>query len=326
MAKRIPHSESADWFWPRKESTWLKLRDGDITATAAAALFGVSPYMTPFDLYHRLARNVEVVFEESERMRWGKRLQDAIAEGICQDNGWEIVDAHPFLYARSRLYPGLGASPDFVIRDRNRTSLGLGLLEIKNVDKFIAKDEWEPDEAPVHIEFQIQQQLEVCGLEWGAIGGLVGGNETKVYRRERDHDVGRAIGEASNAMFARVAAKEPPAPDYLADANTIRALYRFAEPGKSRDLGVEPDAEFEKTIRALADAHRLADAAYKNAKEDKEIAAAKLLDTLRDVESVFAEGLSIKAPTVMTEASTVERKASTYRRLYVKFPTPKKAK
>lgn len=325
MAKR-PHTESADWFWPRKEATWLRLRAPDITATAAAALFGVSPYATPFELFHTLAGNLKVEFAENSRMLWGKRLQDAIARGICEDNGWTIVDAHPFLYARSKRFLRMGASPDYIIADAVRPERGLGLLEIKNVDKFVARDDWQDDEAPTHIEFQFQHQAEVCGLEWGAIGGLVGGNETRVYVRERDREAGEAIGKAVEAMFDRVARNDPPAPDYLADFSTIKTLYRHADVGNSVDLRIDPDADLEAKARELATAYKVADSAAKAAKDDKDRATAELLDFLRQRESVFGEGLSIKAPTIHVEAGTVERKASSHRRLYVSFPKATKGK
>lgn len=320
------HSEVADWFWPRKESTWLKLRAPDITATSAAALFGVSPYATPFELFHTLAGSLKVEFEETSRMLWGKRLQDAIAKGICEDNGWTIVDRHPFLYARSKRFARMGASPDYIIADPARPERGLGLLEIKNVDKFVASDEWEDDEAPAHIEFQFQHQAEVCGLEWGAIGGLVGGNETRVYVRERDREAGEAIGQAVVAMLDRVARNDPPDPDYLADFSTIKALYRHAEVGNSIDLRAEPDPEYEAKVRELATNLKTASSAAKAAKDDKDRATAELLDFLREREAVFGDELKITAPTVHVEAATVERKASSSRRLYVSFPKAKKGK
>ena len=149
------------------------MRDGDITATAAAALFGVCPYMTPFDLFHRLAGTVRVEFEENERMTWGKRLQGAIAKGICADNGWKIVASHAFLYARSKRLPGVACSPDYIIEDPAHPELGYGCLEIKNVDLFVGLDDWSDGEAPPHIEFQLQQQIGVCGFKWGVIGGLI---------------------------------------------------------------------------------------------------------------------------------------------------------
>lgn len=327
MAKSTAHSDAL-WFRPRTEASWHKHREPDITATSAAALFGVSPYQTPFELYHQLAGNLQVVFEETERMRWGKRLQRVIADGICADNGWRIIDAHPFLYARSPVYAGMGASPDYIIVDEAAPERGPGLLEIKNVDKFVALDGWAEEEAPVHIEFQLQHQLEATRLEWGVIGGLVGGNDPRTYRRDYDPEVGKEIGERVVAMHDRVKRADPPPADYLADYDTIRTLYRVAEVGKAINLDVteseEAEAQAERIV-ALA-AHKMAmDAAAKNAKEDAQRATAELIEALGDTESAFGRGYKISASTTYREAVTIVQPATHYRNCRVSMPK-KKAK
>lgn len=325
FARKGPYSD-AHWYRPRTEASWHKHRKPDVTATSAAALFGVSPYMTPFDLFHRMAGTIEVIIEQSERMLWGKRLQNAIALGICEDNGWTIVDAHPFLYARSPRFKGMGASPDYIVTDAARPELGFGLLEIKNVDKFVGMDEWAADEAPVHIEFQLQHQLEACRLNWGAIGGLVGGNETKVFRRDYDPEVGSEIGKRVEAMHDRVKRNDPPAPDYLADYETIRTLYRIAAVGKAINLDVVEDAEADAKAAHIADlcAKKIAaDAAFKNAEEDKKRAASELLMAIGDNESAFGRGFKISASTVNKAEQVVTFPATSYRMLRVSQPKSK---
>ncbi|MBZ9821932.1 YqaJ viral recombinase family protein [Mesorhizobium sp. CA4] len=325
---KAPYSAEAEWFWPRKESTWHKLRKPDITATSAAALFGCSPYMTPFDLFHRMAGNITVEFEETERMLWGKRLQNAIAQGVCEDNGWQIVDAHPFLYARSKAVAGMGASPDYIITDPARPELGFGVLEIKNVDFFVAGKDWSDEEAPPHIEFQVQHQLAVTGLLWGAVAGLIGGNTVKAFRRERDGEVIAEIVVRVEDMHSRVKRAEAPAADYLADYETIRTLYRHATVAKSFNLdipGEEPELDPEK-LKALMAAKFDADIVFKAAEEDKKRAAAELLDFIKDTETVFGGGWKLSAGTVHREASTITYPATSYRNLRLSKPKPKKGK
>lgn len=326
--KRQPHSEAADWHWPRTEAGWLKLRKPDITATAAAALFGCSPYMTPFDLFHQLAGNITVEIEENDRMKWGKRLQSAIARGICADAGWIIVDDHPFLYARSKSVDGMGASPDYIIADPKRPELGHAALEIKNVDLFVAGRDWSDEEAPTHIEFQLQHQLSVTGFSWGVVGGLIGGNSVRRFERMRDDEVIAELNRRVTGMHERVALGQAPAPDYLADYDTIRALYRHATIAKSFDLdnpGDAPELDPDRLIE-LMDAKYQADIAAKLAEEDKDRAAAALLDFIKDTETVFGRGWKISAPTIHREAKTVTWPATTYRKLTVSKPKTKKAK
>jgi putative phage-type endonuclease len=319
---REQYTPEAKWFWPRTEGGWHKLRKPDITATGAASLFGVSPYMTPFDMFHRMSGTVEVIFEETERMTWGKRLQNAIAEGVCEDSGWEIVDRHPFLYARSTVYPGCGASPDYIIRDPARPELGLGCLEIKNVDLFVAKDDWTDEEAPPHIEFQAQHQMMVTGLRWNVIAGLVGGNTVKKYVREYDAEVIAELARRCEDMHRRVRDNAPPAADYLADFDTIRTLYRNATPLKSFNLDIpDPDSEMDpKELKKLIQAKYDADIAKKLAEDDAKRASAALLDFIKDTETVFGDGWKVSATTTHRDGYVSEVKPTVFRNLRVSKP------
>ncbi len=327
MTKCKQYSDAADWQKPRTEAKWLKLREGDITATAAAALFGASPYMTPFDLFHRLAGNMKVEIQESERMLWGKRLQDSIAAGICEDNGWRIVEGHPFLYARSKALEGMAASPDYIIEDIARPELGYGSLEIKNVDYFIAKDDWSDEESPPHIELQLQHQLAVCGFSWGAVGGLIGGNSSKVFRRDADAEVIAAIFEAAREMFDRIKRNDAPSPHYGKDYETLRTLYKHATIGKIINLDFPDDAETDvEKLTALIDQKYNADIAAKLAKEDAQRASAELLDFIKDAETVLGNGWQVKAGTTHKDGYTAVFKPTTYRTIRVFKPKPKKEK
>lgn len=317
MGKRFPFTTESDWFRPQTEPDWHLMRSTDITATDAAALFGVSPYSTPYALFHRKAKTFESVFEETERMKWGKRLQFAIAAGICEDKGWKVLCADPFLYVRSRRFVGMGASPDYIIYCPVR---GVGLLEIKNVDRFIAKEQWTEDEAPVHYEFQLQHQLECSSLKWGAIGGLIGGNEAMVYEREYDSEVGTEIGNRVADFWRRIRDNDPYHPDYLKDAATIGKVYLNATPGNVLDAKAEPEAA--ERVAKLAKQYKDAAAAEKAAEEDKKRASAEIIDILKDRERLFGyDKLTVSATTVHLPERVQTYKATSFRRLNINFKT-----
>ena len=306
--------------YPQSEAHWLKLRTIDITSTEAAALFGLSPYSTYFELWHRKHSGEVPEFKTNERMTWGTRLQDVIARGIAEDNGWTVRKLTA--YVRHNQYEnqhnGMGSSFDFEIVNHPD---GPGILEIKAVDGMVFRDNWLVNddgsiEAPEHIELQLQHQLEVINREWGIIAALVGGNQVKILRRKRDREVGAAIMAKIKKFWESIDSNQPPAPEFPADAEMVSSLFGFAEPGRVLD------AQNDDEITAMCQEYSNAAKREKDAKEDKETAKAKMLMKVGDAERVLAKGftvsLSMTAP-AMIEA--YERKG--FRNFRV---TAKKAK
>src|SRR3990167_4888783 len=178
---------------PKSKGEWLELRTKDITSTEIGALFGFSPYLTAFELWHRKKEGLVVSIDENERMKWGTRLQDSIANGIAQDNVWKVRRMDEYIRIPSLK---IGSSFDFSIECETN-----GLLEIKNVDSLAFKDGWLVDgdniEAPPHIELQGQHQLLVSGRQYAYIGALVGGNTVKLIRRQVDEAIHAKIKTAA---------------------------------------------------------------------------------------------------------------------------------
>jgi putative phage-type endonuclease len=176
---------------PESEDHWLALRTQDITSTEISALFNLSPYSTYFELWHRKKEAVVVRLEENERMKWGSRLESAIAEGIAEDHGWIVRRMDEYIRDKDMR---IGASFDFSIEEWKvgtaTPEYEKGLLEIKNVDSLVFRDGWTQDEdgdleAPAHIELQVQQQLLLTGRPVVHIGALVGGNKVQMIERQR---------------------------------------------------------------------------------------------------------------------------------------------
>jgi len=269
------------------EEAWLAERQRDVTSTESAALFGMSPYTTAFELWHRKRSGTAPEFKVNDRMKWGNRLEAAIAHGIAEEQGWEIKPLKEYMRDPDAR---MGSSFDFVI-----TNLGEPVhLEIKNVDYLAFRDGWiEHDdgsmEAPEHIEMQVQHQMAVSGFKRAFIGAFVGGNRGVVIERQRDDDVIKAIRAKVAAFWKTVDAGEEPDPVMPDDADAVIRLNQYAEPGKILD------ASSDEEIARLVTEYREAAAAEKNAAEDKEVAKAKLLEAIGDAEKVLLPGFSISA-------------------------------
>lgn len=273
---------------PKDQADWLAMRKADVTSTESAALFGMSPYTTHFELWHAKKNGIDRAFEVNERMKWGNRLEAAIAHGIAEEQGWEIKPLKEYMRIPDAR---MGSSFDFVI-----TNLPDGPvhLEIKNVDYLAFRDGWiEHDdgtiEAPEHIEMQVQHQMAVSGFKRSFIGAFIAGNRGVVIERERDEAVIAAIKAKVAEFWRTVDAGEEPQPVMPGDAEAVIRLNQYAKPGKILD------ASGDANIAALVLEYKEAANAEANAKEDKEVAKAKLFEAIGDAERVLLEGWTVSA-------------------------------
>ncbi len=294
------------------EAEWLALREADITSTEAAALFGCSPYSTPYRLYHAKTGQLESDFELNDRIKWGNRLEAAIAYGIAEDVGLRV---EPFkVYAR---IPELrmGSSFDFKIvglddsytgldetyRDAFREN-GPGIMEVKNVDGLQFKRAWISDdrlmEAPPHIELQVQHQQEAADMEWTLIAPLVGGNAPMPFLRKRDRGIGQAIMDRIATFWHMVDTGKVPAPDFAQDGDTIaKLLYQ--------DNGETIDLSNHARLAQLVVAHEKAGDTCKKAKDIKDTIKAEILTIIGHNAKVLLTGFSISAGTTQDSAGTL---------------------
>jgi putative phage-type endonuclease len=277
-------------FDTRSTEEWLKLRSRDITSTESAALFGLSPYLTKFELWHRKRDRNIVEMEPNERMKWGTRLQDSIAAGIAADQKW-MIDKRTQYERLPDLR--LGASFDFTILNGDG---GAGLLEVKNVDSLAARDGWieedEELEAPPHIELQVQHQLLVSGLPYAVIGALVGGNRTVLIRREPAPSVIQSIVTKAEDFWKSVEAGIAPAPNFAKDSEFITKLYQSVRQGKVVD--VSKDEEVLHWVKQ----YETASAAMKEAETTRQEMKARIFTKLGDAEKATTKEFSISLGSV----------------------------
>ncbi len=219
--KEIPITNKQDW---------LENRLLDVTSTEVSALFDVNPYQTEFELYNQKKDKVVINLEDSERMAWGRRLEDSIAQGCAESQGWDV---EPFDVYMSDTETRMGSSFDYKIT----SGADLGIMEVKNVDSMVYRTKWVDDgnghiEAPPHIEMQLQHQLHVANISWGCIVALVGGNTQKLIIRGRNKEVGDLLEGKVKEFWDRVKAGTPPDIDYLRDSSyIIKSLCNQAEAG-----------------------------------------------------------------------------------------------
>lgn len=246
------------------EEDWLIERTKDVTSTDVAALFGESPYSTPFELFHNKRDQTLVRLEGNERMEWGIVLQDAIAGKIAADNGWKLRKMDEYIRLVDER---LGSSFDYEVElpDGRKAP-----LEIKNVDSMIFYREWKrvgtgQYEAPVHIEAQVQQQTLVGGYELAYLGALVGGNRLILIQREAVPSIHQAILERTAKLWYDIENDNVPSPDWVEDAEFIMSLFKRTAPGKVYDASLDQELrelafQLEARVKETSEGERQKDA------------------------------------------------------------------
>lgn len=327
--------------YPKTREEWLALRHKHISSTEASALFGLNPYTTAFELAVVKKQpshdNEFNDFEGNERTEWGLVQQRAIAQRIASRYGIKCRAVNGYA-VHSYVHCRMGASFDYeiigitddpafagdtVLREMY-SEHGPGILEIKNVDYLVFRDQWPEDDdgrrdAPAHIEIQVQHQLACIGRMWGAIGVLVAGNKLELLVRMKDHEVNMAIAKKCEKFWFDLAKGIMPPVELPADADIIGKLYRYATPEKVLDVQ-EADGE---TISGLCAAYKEAAARESAAKADKDTAKALLLLQIGDAERVLAKGYTISATSIAdTRIEAYDRKG--YRNVRVTAIKPKK--
>jgi predicted phage-related endonuclease len=282
---------------PEERKAWLQIRHQNISSTESSALFGLNPYTTAFEIAVQKREKEAPDFAGDERMGWGTRLQTAIGMGISADYGVAIIQPQDYIKRPGKVQMGssfdfqivqvYGAPKDTILQDLFNDH-GPGILEIKNVDSLEYKNKWS-EEAPDHIELQLQHQLECIGNKWGCIAALVGGNRAEIITRLRDEAVGQAIVRKVNDFWSLLANNQMPPVTMPEDAEVLIKLYGFADPGKLFD------GRADDKLRLWCEEYAKAAAAEKAAKSGKEVAHARILEIIGDAEKALVSGYSISA-------------------------------
>ncbi|MCK4609464.1 MAG: YqaJ viral recombinase family protein [Gammaproteobacteria bacterium] len=281
---------------PDNNEHWHQLRAKVLTSTEISALFNLSPYSTEYELWHRKKTQEIVTIEQHERMQWGNRLEAAIAEGVGEDQSWEVEPFKEFIYNE---HLKIGSSFDYRI-----TKPFKAILEIKNVDSLVFRNSWDEDEGELesapHIEIQAQHQMLISGIDRLFIAALVGGNTIHLIERERDAEIHGAIIEKSMKFWESIEANKPPKPDYERDAAFIASLYSKSNEGSVMEG--TPD------IDALVASHKIATENEKQYALEKSAIKAQLLEIIKDSEKVKSDKYSISLGMVKETQVSFTRK------------------
>lgn len=193
---------------------WLERRRKGIGGTDAAAILGLSKYRTPAEVWEEKTGRRPMEVAETEPMKWGLRLEDAIAAAYSEQTGRRVkrtpLRRHP-------QHPIILGSPDrIVLRDETHDAK---LLEIKTTR---SDDDYAPRGGELDVEpekripamhyVQVQHYLGITGLAEADVAVLFGGSDFRIYPIPRDDAFIADLFDAVLEWWAEyvVADKEPP--------------------------------------------------------------------------------------------------------------------
>lgn len=204
-----------------------------------AAILGISPWKTPLDVY---LDKVQPRKEETDPGRLkvlnrGKRMEPYVTDLLAEETGLEII-------RRGERY--LDPELDFVAAEIDAEAATGENIEIKTVSPFKAREwgEEQSDEIPLHYAAQAMHGMMVTRREVCVFGVLIGGDDFRVYRIERDDVTIDAIRQKEIEFWAQVQARQAPEPSTVSD---LFRLYGTKDSG----LAVEAPEELQADVIAL---------------------------------------------------------------------------
>lgn len=273
---------------------WLADRRKGIGGSDVAAILGLNPWRSPFDVY--LEKIDEAPPREvGEAAYWGGVLEDVVSREFAKRTGLKVQRRNALLQHPEHEFMVASLDREIVAKPR-------GVLEAKTTSAW-NRDEWGDDKAPDAYVLQVMHYLAVTGYTYGYLAVLIGGNNFRMARVDRDEELIAYLIEREAEFWRRIETRTPPPVDGSAACTaTIKALYSASE-RESVLLPLEAADVFREYCAGCAD--------VKAAEARRDAAANEIKALMGDAEVGYLPGIS--KPVVTWK--TVERKG------YVVEPT-----
>ena len=244
---------------------WYAIRQDGIAASEVAAVLGISPWVSRFDLWW-LKRTGEDSQPENRAMKRGRRYEALILEDFADEHPEFVV--MPSVTVRSVERPWQIATPDglayeagYAYADPDDDSEPIAVIEAKTGQR---RDWGEPgtDDIPVHYRAQVMWQMDILGVNVAYLPVLFG-DQFAEYVVEYNEAEAKILREEAELFLASV--REDRMPDVDSHTATLRRLKRL-HPDLTDEEAVIPEyvwrqyATARRLKKAAEDRMRLAEA------------------------------------------------------------------
>ena len=205
---------------------WLAARQAGVGGSDVAAILGISPWVSPFALWHAKAGNIPAEVLTDEPVYWGKALEKVVLarwreehpeHGAANWQGYTWAD---------RAQPWRHANPDFIATSPTRSQ-----HEIVEIKTSAYADEWGPsgsDIVPPWYLTQLLWYLDILDARWGWLAVLIGGNDYRSYRIDAHNhadDIAFIRAQAERFWQSVQDGETPPIDGADSTYRTIRKLH-----------------------------------------------------------------------------------------------------
>ena len=198
-----------------------------IGSSDAAAIIGVSPWKSAFQLYQeKIGEYQEEITPFKQKIfNRGKRWEPIVIEMLVdelEDRGHDVQ-----IIARNERYLDpvhsfLAAEIDLELMIDGEYHNG----EMKTVHPFAAKDwgEQDTDEIPIYYTSQVLHGQMVTGRSKTIVAALIGADDLRVHQVNRDEEMIQIIRTKEVEFWEKIQRREPPEPTSPED---IKRLYQL---------------------------------------------------------------------------------------------------
>jgi len=224
---------------------WLDVRKTGIGGSDAAAAVGLSPYMSPLELFLiKTGRDANLpkpdAHNTTDPVYWGTLLEPIVAASYTKQTGNRVRRINAVLQ-----HPHV----PFMLANIDREVVGcrdVQLVECKTAGEFGARL-WR-DGVPEYVQLQVQHQLAVTGKQAADVAVLLCGQKLEVHRIQRDDALIARLIELEAAFWRCVETDTPPPADGSESADrALRSLY----PGAGGTLDFTDDRSLSSAFADL---------------------------------------------------------------------------
>lgn len=250
-----------------------------------AGILGISPWRTPLDVYlDKVQPRKDPPSPAKQKIfSRGQRMEPYVIDLLSEETGLVIAK-------RGERY--LDPELPYIAAEIDAEAESGENIEIKTCSPFKAREwgEQQTDAIPVHYTAQAMHGLMVTGKQVCVFGVLIGADDFRVYRVERDDETIAAIREKEIQFWEMVTTLTPPPVTAVSDVMRIF----------DRDVGtgIEADGKALDALLHLRELH----ARKKELSDEIEFAEQKLKIFMQDNSYISLQGKQLA--TWRTQSST----------------------